>query len=246
MSATAIEELITQRMADALPDYDANQNSGNGNDNGNGIPDSGSGGGRMNVGHDLAYRMPWKTLMKMMTENYCPRSEIKKLETELWNLTVKADKVERSLMDQKVRAYATRHADNKRRKDNNPRDNHAQQPPYKRQNVARAYTVRPGKKREYVGSLELYPCAISANFTTIGRALQSSRTIKELGTAVENARNQRTRIVGIKAEMVKLVEERMLWEKIKRIKTLTTLQMISMLKEIFFPSYLLKPKLELS
>ncbi|GJX23696.1 hypothetical protein Tco_0228141 [Tanacetum coccineum] len=45
-----------------------------------------------NVGHDLAYRMPWKTLMKMMTENYCPRSEIKKLETELWNLTVKADK----------------------------------------------------------------------------------------------------------------------------------------------------------
>ncbi|GJR87124.1 hypothetical protein Tco_0211135 [Tanacetum coccineum] len=85
-------------MADALPDYDANQNSGNGNDNGNGIPDSGSGGGRMshiarvNVGHDLAYRMPWKTLMKMMTENYCPRSEIKKLETELWNLTVKADK----------------------------------------------------------------------------------------------------------------------------------------------------------
>ncbi|GKD13274.1 reverse transcriptase domain-containing protein [Tanacetum coccineum] len=34
------------------------------------------------VGHDAAYEMPWKTLMKMMTENYCLRSEIKKLETE--------------------------------------------------------------------------------------------------------------------------------------------------------------------
>ncbi|GJQ90057.1 reverse transcriptase domain-containing protein [Tanacetum coccineum] len=39
--------------------------------------------------------------------------------------------------------------------DNNPRDNHAQQPPYKRQNVARAYTVGPGEKREYAGTLTL-------------------------------------------------------------------------------------------
>ncbi|GJS44595.1 putative reverse transcriptase domain-containing protein [Tanacetum coccineum] len=52
-------------------------------------------------------------------------------------------------MDQKVRAYATRQSDNKRRMDNNPRDNHAQQPPYKRQNVARAYTVGPGEKRKW-------------------------------------------------------------------------------------------------
>ncbi|GJQ90056.1 reverse transcriptase domain-containing protein [Tanacetum coccineum] len=36
-----------------------------------------------------------KTLMKMMTEAYYPRSEIKKLETELWNLTVKGTDVER-------------------------------------------------------------------------------------------------------------------------------------------------------
>ncbi|GKF01957.1 hypothetical protein Tco_0028880 [Tanacetum coccineum] len=43
----------------------------------------------LTVGHDAAYALPWKTLMKMMTENYCPRSEIKKLETELWNLVVK-------------------------------------------------------------------------------------------------------------------------------------------------------------
>ncbi|GJT85563.1 putative reverse transcriptase domain-containing protein [Tanacetum coccineum] len=41
------------------------------------------------VGHDVAYGMTWKTLKKMMTDKYCPRSEIKKLEIEIWNLKVK-------------------------------------------------------------------------------------------------------------------------------------------------------------
>nr|GEX63414.1 reverse transcriptase domain-containing protein [Tanacetum cinerariifolium] len=41
------------------------------------------------VGHDAAYGMPWKTLMKKMTDNYCPRNEIKKLEMEIWDLKVK-------------------------------------------------------------------------------------------------------------------------------------------------------------
>ncbi|GJR94640.1 hypothetical protein Tco_0266814 [Tanacetum coccineum] len=45
------------------------------------------------VHHDAAYDMPWKTLMKMMTDKYCPRGEIKKLEIEIWNL--KSDKVEK-------------------------------------------------------------------------------------------------------------------------------------------------------
>nr|GFC57131.1 reverse transcriptase domain-containing protein [Tanacetum cinerariifolium] len=33
--------------------------------------------------------MTWKTLMEMMTEKYCPRNEIRKLEMELWDLKVK-------------------------------------------------------------------------------------------------------------------------------------------------------------
>ncbi|GJT25184.1 putative reverse transcriptase domain-containing protein [Tanacetum coccineum] len=41
------------------------------------------------VGHDAAYSMPWKTLMKMMTAKYCPQNKIKKLEIEIWNLKVK-------------------------------------------------------------------------------------------------------------------------------------------------------------
>ncbi|GJY13087.1 putative reverse transcriptase domain-containing protein [Tanacetum coccineum] len=41
------------------------------------------------VGHDLAYAMTWTNLKKMMTDKYCPRGEIKKLEVEMWNLKVK-------------------------------------------------------------------------------------------------------------------------------------------------------------
>ncbi|GKA63706.1 putative reverse transcriptase domain-containing protein, partial [Tanacetum coccineum] len=48
------------------------------------------------VGHDAAYGMPWKTLKKMMTNKYCPRGEIKKLEIELWNLKFEeSDEVEK-------------------------------------------------------------------------------------------------------------------------------------------------------
>ncbi|GKA44110.1 putative reverse transcriptase domain-containing protein, partial [Tanacetum coccineum] len=45
------------------------------------------------IGHDIAYAMPWKTLKKMMTDKYCPRGEIKKLETKMWNLKVKGTDV---------------------------------------------------------------------------------------------------------------------------------------------------------
>ncbi|GJS85975.1 putative reverse transcriptase domain-containing protein [Tanacetum coccineum] len=40
------------------------------------------------VGHDVAYAMTWTGLKKKMTDKYCPRVEIKKLEAELWNLKV--------------------------------------------------------------------------------------------------------------------------------------------------------------
>ncbi|GJV67448.1 reverse transcriptase domain-containing protein [Tanacetum coccineum] len=45
------------------------------------------------VGHDVAYAMTWIDLRKKMTDKYCPRNEIKKLETELWNLKVKGTDV---------------------------------------------------------------------------------------------------------------------------------------------------------
>ncbi|GJZ77238.1 putative reverse transcriptase domain-containing protein [Tanacetum coccineum] len=112
-----------------------------------------------------------KELMKQITEVYCPRNEIQKMETELWNLTVKnndftaytqrfqeltmmctkmgpeeEDRVQEFIGDQKLKGYAVKNAKNKRRLEVNQRDNRGQQPPFKRpnvggQNVARAYTA---------------------------------------------------------------------------------------------------------
>ncbi|GJV78623.1 putative reverse transcriptase domain-containing protein [Tanacetum coccineum] len=60
------------------------------------------------------------------------------------------------LMDKKIHTFADRQAENKRKLNDNSRNNQTQQQPYKRQNVAMAYTVGPGEKKEYGGSLPLY------------------------------------------------------------------------------------------
>ncbi|GKA08160.1 putative reverse transcriptase domain-containing protein, partial [Tanacetum coccineum] len=41
------------------------------------------------VGQDVAYAITWTDLRKKMTDKYCPRNEMKKLEVELWNFKVK-------------------------------------------------------------------------------------------------------------------------------------------------------------
>ncbi|GJY89451.1 putative reverse transcriptase domain-containing protein [Tanacetum coccineum] len=56
------------------------------------------------------------------------------------------------LMDQKLRTYAERQNDNKRKADDSSRNN---QQPHKKQNVARAYTAGPGEKKAYTGNLPL-------------------------------------------------------------------------------------------
>ncbi|GKD00788.1 putative reverse transcriptase domain-containing protein, partial [Tanacetum coccineum] len=45
------------------------------------------------VGHDFAYAMTWTNLKKKMTDKYCPRGEVKKLEGEMWNLKVEGTDV---------------------------------------------------------------------------------------------------------------------------------------------------------
>ncbi|GKF06414.1 reverse transcriptase domain-containing protein, partial [Tanacetum coccineum] len=47
----------------------------------------------MTVSHDVAYAMTWADLRKKMTDKYCPRNEMKKLEAKLWNLKVKGTDV---------------------------------------------------------------------------------------------------------------------------------------------------------
>ncbi|GJV87485.1 hypothetical protein Tco_1531423 [Tanacetum coccineum] len=125
------------------------------------------------VTHEVVYAMTWKTLKKMMTDKYCPRGEIKKLEIKIYDREVcrwfahmihgsvmaskpktMQDAIEFSteLMDKKISTLAERQAENKRKLDNN---NQSQQQPPKKQGVAIAYTVEPGERKEYAGTLPL-------------------------------------------------------------------------------------------
>ncbi|GKE73264.1 putative reverse transcriptase domain-containing protein, partial [Tanacetum coccineum] len=202
------------------------------------------------VRHDIAYAMPWKTLKKMMTDKYCSRSEIKKLETEMWNLKVKGTDVRSynqrfqelalmcdrmfpdesyvvekyvdglpdiihgsvkaskpkimqeaiefstELMDKKILTITERQAENKRKFEDTSRNNQNQQQPFKRNNMARAYTAGPGEKKPYGGSKPLCPkynyhhdkqCALKC--TNCERIGHSARDCKSRPSATNN--NQR-------------------------------------------------------
>nr|GEU70687.1 hypothetical protein [Tanacetum cinerariifolium] len=57
------------------------------------------------------------------------------------------------LMDQKLRTYAERQTNNKRKADDSSRNNHGhQQQPTKRQNVAKVYNMGSGKRKPYGGN----------------------------------------------------------------------------------------------
>ncbi|GKC30091.1 putative reverse transcriptase domain-containing protein [Tanacetum coccineum] len=85
-----LKALVDQGVVDALATRDDDR-SMNGNDSHN----SGTGNSHVKtVGHDVAHAMTWTNLKKKMTDKYCPRGEIKKLEVEMWNLKVKeSDKI---------------------------------------------------------------------------------------------------------------------------------------------------------
>ncbi|GJW28563.1 reverse transcriptase domain-containing protein [Tanacetum coccineum] len=134
------------------------------------------------VGIDEAYGMSWKDLMKLMIEVYCSRNEIQKLESKLWNLCVKdAIKKASILMDQKVRTYAAKNAENKRMWESNPRDNRVQQPPFKRHNVATTYIVGANEKKAYARTL---PYCIKCKLHHTGQC------IVKCGNYRKNRRNQ--------------------------------------------------------
>ncbi|GKE39363.1 reverse transcriptase domain-containing protein [Tanacetum coccineum] len=46
---------------------------------------------KMTIGIEAAYALTWTELMKLMNEVYCPRNEIQKMESKLWNLTMKGN-----------------------------------------------------------------------------------------------------------------------------------------------------------
>ncbi|GJU68905.1 reverse transcriptase domain-containing protein [Tanacetum coccineum] len=143
----------------------------------------------------------------------CPQGKIKKLEIELWNLKVKGNDVpaytERfqeltlictkpktldetielanDLMDQKLRTYAERQSDNKRKADDSSRKNHGhQQQPFKRQNVAKVYNMGTGERKPYGGSL---PKCTKCHLHHNGPCTQRCHKCNKIGHFARDCRN---------------------------------------------------------
>ncbi|GJZ22370.1 putative reverse transcriptase domain-containing protein [Tanacetum coccineum] len=127
------------------------------------------------VGVEAAYAMTWKALMNLMTEIYCPRNEIQKMETELLNLTMvskEEDKVEKyigGLLDS-IQGNMI-----------------VAEPNVNGQNVAMTYTVGNNvEKKGYVGALPYYnkcrlhhegPCTVKyGNCKRVGHMTRDCRT----------------------------------------------------------------------
>ncbi|GJU77957.1 putative reverse transcriptase domain-containing protein [Tanacetum coccineum] len=179
-----LQAMIDQGVSAALAARDANRN-------GDDSHTSGTGGRRTERitetvfphNHDAAYAMTWADLRKKMTDKYCPRNKMKKLEAELM-FPEESDKIEMyvgglpdmihgnivaskrktmqeavematELMDKKVIIMAERQAENKKKFENTSRNNQNQQQQNKRQNTGRAYTTGTGERKPYRGSKPL-------------------------------------------------------------------------------------------
>ncbi|GKB43175.1 putative reverse transcriptase domain-containing protein, partial [Tanacetum coccineum] len=82
-------------------------------------------------------------------------------------------------MDQKLRTYAERQADNKRKADDSSRNNHGhQQQSFKRQNVAKVYNMGSGEKNPYGGSL---PKCTKCHFHHNGPCTQKCHKCNKVG-----------------------------------------------------------------
>ncbi|GJV54772.1 putative reverse transcriptase domain-containing protein [Tanacetum coccineum] len=91
------------------------------------------------------------------------------------------------LMDQKLRTYAERQSDNKRKADDSSRNNHGhQQQPFKRQNVAKAYNMGTGERKPYGGSL---PKCTKCHLHHNGPCTQRCHKCNKIGHFARDCRN---------------------------------------------------------
>ncbi|GJS85536.1 putative reverse transcriptase domain-containing protein [Tanacetum coccineum] len=91
------------------------------------------------------------------------------------------------LMDQKLRTYAERQSDNKRKADDSSRNNHGhQQQPFKRQNVAKVYNMGTCEKKPYRGSL---PKCTKCHFHHNGPCTQKCHKCNKVGHFARDCRS---------------------------------------------------------
>nr|GEW32719.1 hypothetical protein [Tanacetum cinerariifolium] len=169
--------MILEAIKELISHDDDNGNGGNrdGGNNKNGNPNE-NGRGAMLV----AYVCSYQDFMKCQPLNFKGTEGVIGEEDQI-----------KSLMDQKLKGYAIRSAENKRKFESNQRENHSKQLQFKRQNVggpnvAKAYMAGGNEGRVYVGPHPLCnkDCKPAVPATVNQRALvvnQRSTTCFECG-----------------------------------------------------------------
>ncbi|GKA73870.1 reverse transcriptase domain-containing protein [Tanacetum coccineum] len=89
-------------------------------------------------------------------------------------------------MDQKVLTITERQAERKRKLEFNAGNNQGYQQQNKRQNTRRAYTARPGEKREYTRSL---PLCTKCNYHHKGPCAPRCNKCKKIGHLAHDCRS---------------------------------------------------------
>ncbi|GJV79437.1 reverse transcriptase domain-containing protein [Tanacetum coccineum] len=145
------------------------------------------------IGIEATYAMSWAELIKLMTKVYCPRNEIQKMETELWNLAVKGnDLTAYTRRFQELVLLYTRMVPNKEDKvERFVGETVGEQPERQSwaatsfqvakvggQNVAKAYTTGNNEKKGYVGSL---PYCNKCKLHHAGSCTMRCRNCKRVG-----------------------------------------------------------------
>ncbi|GJT91785.1 putative reverse transcriptase domain-containing protein [Tanacetum coccineum] len=159
---------------------------------------------------EAAHAMPWATLKKMMTDKYCPRGEIKKIETEMWNLKVKGtDVVAYNRRFQQLALMCARmfpeevdkiekyigglpdmilgSAEKKRKYDDLSKNNQNQQQQNKRQNTGQAYTVGNSDRKPYAGSK---PLCSKCDYNHEGPCPPRCNNCKKVGHLAKDCRSR--------------------------------------------------------
>nr|GEV04615.1 putative reverse transcriptase domain-containing protein [Tanacetum cinerariifolium] len=169
---------IRDGVATALAEYEGNRGSRNGDDS----HDSGS-GSRIEC---AACECTYSNFLKCQPLNFKGIEGVGSGMASKLKTMQDAIEFATELMDQKNRTFADRQAKNKRKLDDNSRNNHNQQQPFKRQNVARAYIVGPWEKKVYRGSKPLCP---KCNYHHDGKCVPKCNHYKKAGHRARDYRS---------------------------------------------------------
>nr|GEX28557.1 putative reverse transcriptase domain-containing protein [Tanacetum cinerariifolium] len=180
----------------------------------------------MTVGPDAAYAMTWIDMKKKMTDKYCLRSDMKKLENKIKRYVSglpdvihesvvasrpktmqEAIEMANELIDKRNNSCAERQAENKRKVNDTFRSNQSQQQQQnKRQNTGKAY-ITDLVKRNHTEGLNL--CALSATITTMVHVPQNATSATKLATLLVIARvHQMSTLLIIRGAMGQETEDK--------------------------------------